>query len=149
MYIYVSPTFQYYEGSMFYKINIICNLSVFVVPITTPIPIQYLCRAYCNNIVFLAKSSSPLYHTLEPSEPPRKSMCVTKKQRRNKCSVKEFLQFFFSSLFSHIFFFLFSTVSLAFTPLALATRCRHRPFRSPGTVVCLFAALSTRLMPFA
>lgn len=57
-------------------------------------------------------------------EPPRKSMCVTKKQPRNKCSVKEFLQFFFS------FFFFVPLFRLHSHP-SLPTRCRAPPCTVP------------------
>lgn len=74
---------------------------------------------------FLANSSSPCRppikdRTPEP-EPPRKSMCVTKKQPRNKCSVKEFLQFFF---------FFVPLFRLHSHP-SLPTRCRAPPRSVP------------------
>lgn len=96
---------------------------------------------------FLANSSSPCRppikdRTPEP-EPPRKSMCVTKKQPRNKCSVKEFLQFFFS------LFHCFGCIHTPHCPPAAG----HLPVPSlsgRAVFVCRFVFIpSTRLMPFA
>lgn len=107
------------------------------------------CQAYGNDVFWPTvprPSRPPIKERTPEPEPPRKSMCVTKKQPRNKCSVKEFLQFFFS------FFFLFHCFGCIHTPHC-PPAAGHLPVPSlsgRAVFVCRFVFIpSTRLMPFA